>query len=383
MAIKRGVLLLLLVVIFVLFNVGVIYSVFIGTDGSSWLLIGPGNNSLLTLGGRTPPLSSVDVNVTISAIRLPTVTNGVGATSVEDTAARLNGEVTDTGNENPSVTVFYGQSDGGTTPASWSDNVSLGAKALGTFYYDASGLTPNQLYYYRMYATNAAGSDWADSSANFTTTYQCDVPEGFTLTDLGAITVTANWTTGTGATYTMVRASRTDYPATPDDGEFIYYGSGTSVNSTGYDLDVIGYYFSAFAYLADNVTYGSEYATASIGGEGMTELAESVDGLTTVFGGMATTAEMLFGLFLAVGLFTLTLVIKDWETKLVLLVISGLAAVYVGLEWLASSPILCIVITGLGTFQLIQAVVLALSTGGQSKGFSQFKGIVSNIKGWF
>ena len=326
---------------------------------------------------------SFNITITVSPLQAPTVTNGDNATSVASTTARLNGEVTDTGNENPSITVFYGQSDGGTTPASWTNNVSLGAKALGVFYYDATGFTPETLYYYRMYASNAAGNDWANSTANFTTAALLDTPTGFTLTDLGAITVTADWTMGAGATYTMVRASRDDYPATPDDGEFIYYGSGTSVNTTGFDLDVIEYYFTAFAYLADNVTYSSEYATASIGGEGMTELADSVDGLTTVFGGMATTAEMLFGLLLVVGLFAATLAVKDWETKLVLLVISGLAAVYVGLEWLASSQILCIVITGLGTFQLLQAVVLALSTGGQSKGISQFKGIIGSIKGWF
>ena len=345
---------------------------------SLWVLYTPTSATPLDL---SP--TSVNITITVSPLQGPTVTNGANATSVAATTARLNGEVTDTGNENPTVTVFYGESDGGTTPASWTNNVSLGTKALGAFYYDASGLTPETLHFYRMYAANTGGSDWANSSANFTTIAQLDTPTGFTVADLGCVTVSMNWTMGLGATYTMIRGARDDYPSGVGDGEIIFYGDATSYNSTGYALDTSTYYFSAFAYLADNVTYSGAYATATIGGEGMDEIADAIDGATTIFSNLADTAEMAFGMVLVLGLFAFVLWCKDREMKLVLLVISGLVAVFVGISWVSTSQVLSIAVMGLGTFQLIQAVVLALGMGGKAQGYSQFKGIISSIRGWF
>jgi hypothetical protein len=99
----------------------------------------------------------------------PTVTNSTGASSIMPTSARLNGEVTSTGNEDPTVHIYWGPSNGGITPGSWAHDVDLGAKAAGVFYTDISSLTPSTLYYYRCYAVNSAGFDWADATASFTT----------------------------------------------------------------------------------------------------------------------------------------------------------------------------------------------------------------------
>lgn len=227
--------------------------------------------------------TSVNITITVRPLQAPTVTNGVGVTDVLNVSARFNGEITNTGNENPSVIVFYGNSDGGTNPASWTSNVSLGAKALGTFYYDATGLTPAALYYYRMFAQNSAGSDWAGISANFTTlSYVIEPPSDFTLTDLGAISVNAAWTVSTNVSYTMVRASRSDYPTIPTEGELVYYGDSTTVNSTGYSLDTNEYYFSAWGFDSDNVTYSSTYVTENIGGEAMTAIPEALNSISGV-----------------------------------------------------------------------------------------------------
>jgi len=102
-------------------------------------------------------------------INPPTVTNNGGATDVTSNSARLNGEVTSTGGENPTVYIYWGDNDGGTTPANWDHQENLGTKGAGTFYQDISGLNPDTTYYYRCYAENSAGSDWADSTASFTT----------------------------------------------------------------------------------------------------------------------------------------------------------------------------------------------------------------------
>ncbi|RJQ36456.1 MAG: hypothetical protein C4555_07455, partial [Dehalococcoidia bacterium] len=104
-----------------------------------------------------------------SSITAPQVSNASGASSVTQTAAKLNGNLTSTGGENPTVHIYWGASDGGTTPTSWANDVNLGTKAAGAFYTDISGLTANTPYYYRTYAANSAGGSWAESTASFTT----------------------------------------------------------------------------------------------------------------------------------------------------------------------------------------------------------------------
>jgi hypothetical protein len=105
----------------------------------------------------------------IPGITPPTVTNSTGESNVTQTKARLNGELTDDGGENCTVHVYWGDNDGETTPGNWDHAQDIGSQAAGTFYYDATGLIPNTNYYYRCYAVNSAGDDWADSTEPLTT----------------------------------------------------------------------------------------------------------------------------------------------------------------------------------------------------------------------
>jgi hypothetical protein len=100
----------------------------------------------------------------------PTVTNSIGASNITSNSARLNGEVTSIGSGNPTVFIYWGPSDGGTDSGNWANSVKLGVKAAGVFYTDISSLTSGTPYYYRCYAVNSAGPDWADATASFTTT---------------------------------------------------------------------------------------------------------------------------------------------------------------------------------------------------------------------
>lgn len=238
----------------------------------------------LFLGTLDTARSYPDADVTIYATPLtaPTVTTDGGATNIAETEARLRGEITDTGNDNPDVWVFYGASDGGTNPASWSDNVNLGTLGLGSFYTDVSSLTANTTYYYQCRATNTAGTDWAASSANFTTYptgWLIDPPDDFTVTDLGAITLEFNWTKNASANYTMIRGSRTEYPVDITDGELIYYGPAESTNSSGWAVDYIEAKFSAWSYKSDNSTHSDTYATVEIGGDFLSDLTDAIEGL--------------------------------------------------------------------------------------------------------
>ncbi len=90
-------------------------------------------------------------------------------TGITGTTANLRGDVTNDGNDAPMVTIFYGTSDGETTPGSWANQASAGVQG-GDFTRFVSGLTPDTTYFFRCRAENQAGTSWAPETATFTTT---------------------------------------------------------------------------------------------------------------------------------------------------------------------------------------------------------------------
>jgi len=102
----------------------------------------------------------------------PTVVNSA-ATNIHSSSATLNGEVTDTGGEAPIVTIYWGDNDAGTTAGNWDSSIAKGTQS-STYSSGISSLDPETTYYFRSYATNSAGNDWADSTAQFDTTVAGD-----------------------------------------------------------------------------------------------------------------------------------------------------------------------------------------------------------------
>lgn len=225
----------------------------------------------------------------------------------------------------------------------------------------------------------------AASTADVTVTFTPGLnrpgsPTLFTLTDLGAITVTGNWTIGTGnATHTMIRAARDTYPATIADGELMYYGENSTCNWTGFSIETTTYYFSAWS--CNNVTglYSIDYVTASIGGEGMEEISDSILSLTVAFQTFTLSIGDILMALLLIGIAFLSFTRKD----MIIYIVSGLITLAIGALWFDDYLLIAIAVMGLGLYQIILAVIEAVTAGGSSRGFSQFKGAYNALKGAF
>ena len=118
-----------------------------------------------TLGSAWATTSEIFTTLPANA---PIVEN-LPATNVGAFAAVLTGQVVDTGNDPPIVTLYYGESDGGTNAGSWEHVMDLGVQQ-GAFNASVLALQPLTQYYFTSYAQNAVGDDWATSSIRFATT---------------------------------------------------------------------------------------------------------------------------------------------------------------------------------------------------------------------
>jgi hypothetical protein len=108
----------------------------------------------------------------------PAVNNTAGATDFTATSALLRGQVTQ-GIPQPAVFFALKQSatDPGSTDTSDWDRVIAAGSSSGDFSATASGLNDDANYWYRAFATNAAGEVWAPAASEFQT------PEDVLLND--------------------------------------------------------------------------------------------------------------------------------------------------------------------------------------------------------
>ena len=113
-------------------------------------------------------------NFTTQMVMPPTVTN-LPATSIYSAFATLNGQVLSTGNDAPTVRLYYGTNDGGMNPAAWTNMVSLGVQN-GAFSPQLAGLAGNTTYYFSASASNSAGVTWGSPSKSFVTLALTRVP---------------------------------------------------------------------------------------------------------------------------------------------------------------------------------------------------------------
>ncbi len=147
----------------------------VDSDSLRWALppLSPGNHTLSLVEGvmQNDPLSIPNqaFELTFAVLGAPTVEN-VAATDVTPIDALVGSRVVNAGGDDPQVFVYWGENDGGTETAAWDHVVSLGATGDGeTGSSLLEGLTQSTTYYYRTFAENLAGADWADTTSSFTT----------------------------------------------------------------------------------------------------------------------------------------------------------------------------------------------------------------------
>lgn len=173
------------------------------------------------------------------------------ASSITYFTAVLNGNLYTNGGNTTTVKVFWGPTDGVTSPPwAFTNTLSADAATGEEFAHPVSGLQSAQTYYYRYYATNSAGEDWPDEGTlvqSFTTVD--GTPD---LTNVSATVASAVSVTLTGLVTAInvgaVSGARVYYGPTdavaPTSGNWAYtnsvagtYAEGESIAAT---LDLTG-----------------------------------------------------------------------------------------------------------------------------------------------
>lgn len=275
--------------------------------------------------------SVADNNPTVTAstdVASPTITTG-SATGVTDNDAILNATVTEDGGASCNITWYWGETDYGEDSDNWTNSYTSTGESEGAASHTITdNLTPDTLYHWIVYIVNEAGSSWG-SSANFTTTEEITnigAPTGLTLTDLGANNIRVDWTKGLNSTYTHIQISRTRYPTDNETDELLYYGSAETCNITGWDLEIITPYVSAWGVHSDNTTYSSIYTTGTIGGTGMWTivLAFLPLGLTVAGYGLRRPGLAMFGAggWFVFGIYCYQTSVTTWDTWYALFILA-------------------------------------------------------------
>jgi hypothetical protein len=104
----------------------------------------------------------------VLVVSQPDLDNGLGATDIGVTSARLNGQIESSRGEDPRAWFFWGPTDGGKDENAWSNRLDVGIHS-GSFSTHVTGFVANATIFYRSFAANLAGGAWAPQTASFIT----------------------------------------------------------------------------------------------------------------------------------------------------------------------------------------------------------------------
>ncbi len=183
--------------------------------------------------GSTDYSPKLHINYGVS---VPALTTGA-ATSVEETTATLNGNITGIGGSTPTTRGFEWDIDTGAPYANdWHEDGSFGT---GSFSHNLTSLVKGELYFYRAYATNGQGTGYG-SEVTFLT--KPDPPTGFTATAASETQIDLAWTVGSGSDKVYIRGKLGSAPTDRDDGAYSWNGAGVSTSHSGLSVGQHWYY---------------------------------------------------------------------------------------------------------------------------------------------
>ncbi|MCH2025172.1 MAG: lamin tail domain-containing protein, partial [Verrucomicrobiales bacterium] len=157
------------------------YALFEGLTGDSQtlnLIRGSSNSGfhgIQIVGTEDPGLASVELQ---------------SATLVRSDSARIRGRVTNIGNDEPSITFYFGTSDAGTDKQNWEDSVTLPGKYSASFSAQLNNLEPGTEYFFRALASNSVGDSWSPNSLSFETRVASPEIVNLTASQIDATSVT-------------------------------------------------------------------------------------------------------------------------------------------------------------------------------------------------
>ena len=167
----------------------------VDADTLTWTLpanLSPGDHTLALAAGamtNTPAgLPLEPYSVTFSILGAPEVDN-VTATSITPISAEIGATIVNDGGDDPALRMYWGDNDGGRNAAAWDNVIELGTHGSGTTRTTViESLQELTTYFYRAFAENSAGNDWASQSDSFTTP-EVELSE---IVNLAATSVTSN-----------------------------------------------------------------------------------------------------------------------------------------------------------------------------------------------
>jgi len=124
----------------------------------------PGNNVMaVSVHQRSPSSSDISFNLSLTADR----SNSQDAYNITINSADVRGNLINEGQGPTTVIVYYGRTDGGSNPAAWESSLNLGPQTQGLVEASLTNLALESDYYFRFYAQNSSGADWAGESGQF------------------------------------------------------------------------------------------------------------------------------------------------------------------------------------------------------------------------
>jgi len=191
-----------------------------------------------------------------TTLSAPSITT-VDASNVAATTARLNAALADDGGDPCTVKFGWGLTSQSAVDDYDSTETLAGTYSSGSYpYLDVEGLVNDQTYYFRVSATNDAGTT-EGSELSFNTTSPLGPPTNF-IGYPESTSIALSWSKGTGSTNTLIRYGETSYPTTNTSGTLAYFGTSSTYTLEGLTSGTT-YYFSAWGESGGN--YSATYAT--------------------------------------------------------------------------------------------------------------------------